>query len=114
ILHTESRKSSEESHELQVTIEQILIELKQLMAGSKELQITYKELAVEQRMEKPGKYHINFFAWMLQMVQRARMQIEDSAAWLGAMKSKRGENGYWKQFEKKGTTFGLSNERSVA
>jgi hypothetical protein len=42
------------------------------------------------------------------------MTVEDSGAWLSAMSGKKGKKTYWSEFKKHGTSFGMSNERSVA
>lgn len=103
-----------EHYEIKAKIQEIIVELKRIASSSKELQITFKEVVIEQRIQKPGKYHINFFDWVLTMLQIARMRIEDSGAWLATMKSKKGQKQYWNQFKQHGTSFGLSNERVVA
>lgn len=106
--------TQENTHQLKIRIEEILVELKKITSTSQELVVEFKELAIEQRIEKPGDYHLNFFQWMLSLVKSARMKIEDSGAWLAAMGSKKSKRNYWTMFEKHGTTFGLSNERVIA
>ncbi len=82
---------------------------------SQELEITYKDMAIEQRIVKPGKYHLNFFQFVLSMVRSARMKIEESSAWLSVAKGKNGKKqNYWQMFKKHGTTFGMSSERAIA
>lgn len=108
------REEAKLSYALETKVEEIIIELKQLVNSSQELAVTYKEIAVDQRMQNPGKYHIAFFELMLKVVREARQKIEDSGAWLQAMKSKKGQKSYWNMFETHGTSFGLSNERVVA
>ena len=114
IVHGENRATKEDSREIQVKIQEILIEVRQLMATSEELQIQFKEVALEQRIENPGEYHLSFFKWMLTIIHATRLKIEDSQAWLSAFQSKKGKKQYWSMFKKHGTTFGLSNERVVA
>lgn len=114
ILQRETQIVRENTQVLKIKIEEILAELKKITATSSELAVEFKEITVEQRIEKPGDYHLNFFQWMLSVIKSARMKIEDSGAWLSTMKSKKGKRNYWAMFEKHGTTFGLSNERVVA
>ncbi|MBI2033384.1 MAG: hypothetical protein HYT10_02865 [Candidatus Levybacteria bacterium] len=114
VIHAETQLSRKDKQEMQAQIEQILVELKRIVTASAELEVEHKDLVVEQRIEKPGKYHLSFFQWMLTVVRSARMRIEDSAAWLQAFKSKKAKQGYWKQFKDKGTSFSLNNERSLA
>lgn len=104
-----------ENKELEIQLREIMMEIKKLADSSKELQMQFKEVAVEQHVAKPGKYHKNFFSWLLSIIRSARMKIEDSGAWLQAMQSKKKAKGYW-QMAKKGanTSFTLSNERNVS
>lgn len=117
ILHDSERIASREYQELTQQIESIVMELKRLAASSQSLEIEFKDVVVTQNVVKPGKYHQNFFAWVLIAIQSARMRVEDAGAWLSAMKGKRNkkqQQNYWAMFQKHGTTFGLSNERVVA
>lgn len=102
------------NRELETKLQEIVIELKRLASSSKVLQAEFREVTMEQRITKPGKYHVNFFEWVLTVVRSARMRVEDSGAWLSTMKNKKKSKSYWEQFKKKGTTFALSNERNVA
>lgn len=114
ILRGERAIIQENSREIEVKIQEIIIELKRLTQTSTVLQAEFKEVTVEQRIEKPGKYHLSFFEWVLIMVRAARVKVEDSGAWLEMFKSKKAQKQYWNMFKKHGTTFGLSNERVVA
>lgn len=114
ILKAETKIQHENEKTLQIKIEEILAELRKIAKSSAEIAIEFKEITVEQRIQKPGDYHLNFFQWMLSLVKSARMKIEDSGAWLSLMKSKRDKRNYWAMFKKHGTTFGLSNERVLA
>ncbi len=114
ILHGENRTTRENQKEMDVKIQEIIIELKRLAASSQELQVQFKEVTAEQRITKPGKYHVSFFEWVPSVVRSARLKVEDSGAWLAMFKSKKAQKQYWNMFKKHGTTFGLSNERVVA
>lgn len=114
IVHAGEKTDRQVSQEVSVKIQEIVIELKRLTASSQELQTQFKYVTAEQRISKPGKYHLTFFEFMLAMVRSARMKIESSGAWLSASQSKKSKKGYWNQFKKHGTSFGLSNERVVA
>ncbi len=114
IIHGTEMSERRNTRELESKLQEIVIELKRLASSSKVLQAEFKEVTVDQRITKPGKYHVNFFEWVLTVVRSARMRVEDSGAWLTAMKSKKHSKGYWEQFKKKGTSFALSNERNVA
>ncbi|MCL5019763.1 MAG: DUF5660 domain-containing protein [Patescibacteria group bacterium] len=114
ILHAEKRISQAQNRELDVKIQEIVIELKKLAQSSKQLEVTFRNVAVEQRPVNPGKYHLNFFEWMLVTIRSARMRIEDSANWAQMFSGKKTKREYWSLFKKHGTSFGLSSERVVA
>lgn len=117
IIHGSERIRSQEYQMLAQQIEMIVVELKKLAAASKELEIEFKDVVVTQNVVNPGKYHQNFFEWVLIVIRSARMRVEDAGAWLMEMKGKKGKKqsqNYWERFKKEGTTFGLSNERVVA
>lgn len=114
IIHAETRIRQSENRELEYKIQEIMIELKKLASSSKELEVAFEDISVEQRPVNPGKYHLNFFEWMLLTIRTARMKIEDSANWASMFSSKKTKREYWSLFKKHGTSFGLSGERVVA
>lgn len=114
IVHGGEKVTSKELNETKAQIQEIQIELQKLITTSSELKVEFKEMTVQSKIEKPGKYHVNFFVWVLSIVKAARMRVEDSANWLALFKSKKAQKSYWNMFKKHGTTFGLSNERVVA
>lgn len=116
ILHTEKRSLQRMSQETENNIQQILGELKKLVSTTRELKTQFKEVAVE-KVVNPGKYHEAFFEWLLSTVRDALKKVEDSGAWLAAVKSKNAKRGiYWTNADEKvgGTSFSLSSERVVA
>lgn len=114
IIHAGENLSSRENQELEAQLRELMEEIKKLADSSKELQMQFKEVAVEQHAVKPGKYHKNFFSWLLSVIRAARMKVEDSGAWLSAMHSKKKSREYGAMAKKHGTTFTLHNERNVA
>ncbi|MEK7499053.1 MAG: DUF5660 family protein, partial [Patescibacteria group bacterium] len=114
ILHGERRISRETEQILSRQIEEIVIELRQIVSASKELEAQFRDVAVEQRITKPGKYHINLFQFVLTIVKQARMKVENSSACLSIAKGKKGKKDYWSMFAKQGTSFAQNNERSIA
>lgn len=114
VIHGETRIAQENTRELEIKIQEIIIELKKLTTSSKELQVQFKEIAVEQMPVEAGKYHLSFFEWVISQIRKARMRVENSSTWLALFKSKKNQRQYWAMFKKHGTTFGLSNERVVA
>lgn len=114
IVHVAERAVNRENQEIEAQLRELMQEIKKLADSSKELQMQFKEVAVEQRAVKPGKYHKNFFSWLLSVIRAARMKVEDSGAWLSAMHSKKKSREYGAMAKKHGTTFTLNNERTVA
>lgn len=114
IIHAETRITRTNEAHLEAKIEEITIELKKLANSSKVLQTEFKDITVASLPAKPGKYHLNFFEWMLVTIQNARMRIEDSAAWVGVVSGKKNKKDYWNLAKSHGTSFMLSGERVAA
>ncbi len=116
IVHGSETINAKEKNEIAQTINEIKNELQRLVSSSALLQEEFKGVYMNQAPATPGKYHQNFFEWVLIVLKQARMKVEDSGAWIQAMKGKgkKGKADYWGMFKKHGTTFGQSNERSVA
>lgn len=114
IVHAAEKIINYENREIEVQLREIMIEIKKLADSSRELQVQFKDIAVEQRVVKPGKYHKNFFSWLLSVIRSTRAKVEDSGVWLAAMHSKKKSKEYWAMSKKAGTSFSLSNERTVA
>lgn len=114
ITRSSENLSRRESQEIMYRIKEITEELARLVNSSSILKVEFEEVVMSQPPVSPGKYHINFFSWVLTVIRQARMKVEDSGAWLQTMKSKKGQKQYWNMSKKHGTTFSLSNERTVA
>lgn len=110
----ESVVAKEDTRQIQIRIEQIVMELRRLTASSSELAVEFSDVTMEATPQQPGQYHLNFFEWVMGVIQKARERIEESQTWLSMFKSKRKQKGYWQMFKKHGTTFGLSGERVVS
>jgi len=114
LIQAEKFVAKKQQSEVKVQIQELLVELKKITKTSKELEVEFKDIAVEVMPVNPGKFHLNFFEWVLAQVRRARMRIEDSAHWVKTIRSKKSQRQYWSLFKKHGTSFGLSGERIVA
>lgn len=115
IIHGEQKITRENEQQLVSQIQEIIGELQRLITSSKELESQFKDVAsVQAPAVKAGKYHVNFFSWVLSVVRSARIKVEDSGAWLSMFKSKKGQKQYWSMFEQHGTSFAMSNERMIA
>jgi hypothetical protein len=114
VLRSSENASHNEMREVNQKLQQIMVELQRLISSSKVLKMEFADVNVDQAPPSAGEYHINFFDWLLLTIRTAREKVEDSGAWLTAVKGKNNKKGYWGMFKKHGTTFGLSNERNVA
>lgn len=94
-------------------IDAIRAELKSLIISLKNLHQEV-QTAVSKEDVDPGVYHLNFYDQLRTFIHVLRQQIEDSRTWLSSFTSRKKKMGYWNMFKKHGTTFGLSNERSIA
>jgi len=102
----------EEPH-LKEQIEGVRAELKALSASMKSLN-TEIEKAINDTPVNPGVYHKNFMARLRSRVLMLKEQIDDSRSWLAMHNGRKQKKGYWGSYKKHGTSFGLSNERTVA
>jgi hypothetical protein len=112
-VHTAQPNVSELDMQTKQQIEAIRVELKAIAQSLKGL---HQEVltAVETAPVDPGIYHLNFFEQLRSFLKLLRVQLEDSRSWLSASNSRKKKLGYWGMYKKHGTTFGLSNERSLA
>lgn len=115
IIHAERKIGNEYNRELNTRIQELIIELRKLTKSSKTLEIQFKEVNAQiAPITKPGKYHQNFFEWMLSVVKTARIRVESAEQWLKAVGGKGKKKDFWGLYKKHGTSFGLSGERAVA
>lgn len=94
-------------------LEAVRQELKSLSQSLKNLSQDVQS-AIDQSPVSPGIYHINYYDQLRIFIHVLRQQIEDSRVWLSMSVGRKKKLGYWGMFKKHGTTFGLSNERSLA
>ncbi len=94
-------------------VEAVRQELKALIGSLKQL---HQEIgaAVSQDPVEVGVYHLNFYEQLRVFIKMLRLQVEDSRTWLSTHQSRKKKNGYWNKYKKHGTSFGLSNERTLA
>lgn len=102
----------EEPH-LKEQIEAVRQELKALAASIRSLSSEMQRSVMETPVD-PGIYHKNFFDRLRSTLQILREQIDDSRTWLSLYSSRKQKKGYWNSYKKHGTSFGLSNERTMA
>ncbi|MCL4353404.1 DUF5660 domain-containing protein [Patescibacteria group bacterium] len=114
IINATERASSQEQRELSQKIEEVRVEIAKLAKSSTELEVIVKDVTIENIIPNAGKYHLNFFEWLLVTLQSARIKIEDSTSWLTVISAKTHKKGYWPSAKAYGTSFTLSGERNVA
>lgn len=102
-----------EEANLQQKVDAVRSELKALASSIKSLN-TEIDRAVMEVPVQAGVYHMNFFERLRSVITSLRLQVEDSRTWLSLWSSRKQKKGYWGMFKKHGTSFGLSNERSIA
>lgn len=103
----------EDQQKLTQQIESIRHELKAIAVSIQSLNSEIGK-AVNEVPVNPGIYHANFFERLKSVLKMLREQIDDSRSWLTMHASRKKKMGYWGMYKKHGTTFGLSNERSLA
>ena len=102
-----------EDSQIKQQLEAVRAEL-QALAKSVHMLSTEIHKAVAEVPVDPGIYHVNFYEKLKAVLKTLREQIDDSRSWLTMHQSRKKKMGYWGMFKKHGTTFGLSNERSIA
>jgi hypothetical protein len=109
--HQTVRRS--EDTEVKQKIEGIRAELKALSRSIKNLRQEISKTVMDTPVD-PGIYHLNFFEHLRTYLQAMKEQVDDSRTWLMACNNRKAKKGYWGMMKKHGTSFGLSNERSIA
>jgi len=99
--------------QLKEQIEAVRAELKALAASIKSLNADIQKTVMEVPVD-PGIYHKNFFERLRTVLQTLREQVDDSHTWMSLHTNRKKKAGYWGMYKKHGTTFGLSNERTLA
>lgn len=99
-------------------VELLQMEIKKLIKASKEMEMAFKHVSQQvtttSNSETGSRYEVNFLEWVLLTVRNARIRVEEGKNWLALFASKKGQQQYWSQASKKGTSFMLSSERTVA
>jgi hypothetical protein len=103
----------EDQQKLAQQIEGVRQELKAIAASIQSLNADIGK-AVREVPVNPGVYHANYFDHLKSILKVLREQIDDSRSWLNMHSDRKKKKGYWGMFKKHGTSFGLSNERSLA
>lgn len=114
IIEAGKRANAENTQEVQVKMQEILIEIKKLSESSEELKEQVEVISLEQTGEDLGVYHVNFLEKMLSYINNLRLNVEDSLSWFTSLRSKKAARQYGSMAKKHGTSFTLSGERQVS
>ncbi|MBI3379200.1 hypothetical protein HY029_00425 [Candidatus Gottesmanbacteria bacterium] len=114
-----SRTVKEEERKIYQETSIILQKLKEqvtvLEKSNRGLVTEMAKIKVEQAPQKNGIYYIRYLEWLLVVVRQMRIKVEEGRAWLETFTKRKSKKlGYWKMYKKHGTTFGLSQERSLS
>jgi hypothetical protein len=105
-----SRKDKEEINE---KINAVRAELAALSKSIASLNVEIQKAVTEQPVDA-GIYHLNFLDQLKSVLLSVRQNIEDGRTWLAAFTNRKQKKTYWGMYKKHGTSFGLSNERTLA
>lgn len=114
--HLDRREGEHEiAKETRELLKEIGKQVKLLQKSEKKLEGELAKVSVDKAPTKAGIYYIRFFEWLLTVIRQLRMKVEESSSWLSEFNGRgKKKKGYWGMFKKHGTTFGMSNERSLA
>lgn len=115
ILHTGEGQVQRENQESSQKIQMLIGELQRLAQSIAQIERTVIHQAIDPTAgKKTGKYYENFFEWMLMVVQDARRKVEDSGAWLSAMRGKPKRGAQMQKLMKTNMQVAMSGERTNA
>lgn len=106
-----------DQRETQKQVKVLQEEIKNLAKATGGLAQQAKEAEISALQEAPitGKYHVNFFIRLRNIIAKLRSQIQESSIWLASWNKKaKKRNYYWGQFKKSGSKFLLSSDRYVS
>jgi hypothetical protein len=108
-----SQLSRKDKEEIGQKINEVRAELAALSKSISSLNIEIQKAVTEQPVDA-GIYHLNFLDQLKSVLLTVRQNIEDGRTWLAAFTNRKQKRAYWGMYKKHGTSFGLSNERSLA
>lgn len=102
-----------DSFNVKQELQTVRAELQALVQSVKNLKQEVHKSVAETPVD-PGIYHLNFFDHLRSMLKILKEQIDDSRSWLALSTTRKKQKGYWGSYQKHGTQFGLSSERTSA
>jgi hypothetical protein len=108
-----SQLSKKDKEEINGKINAVRAELASLSKSIASLNVEIQKAVTEQPVDA-GIYHLNFLDQLKSVLLSVRQNIEDGRTWLAAFTNRKQKKAYWGMCKKHGTSFGLSNERTLA
>lgn len=98
--------------EMQRKIEDIRHELKEMI---EQLQNVSREISksVNAPIAQAGVYYINYLDRLKAVLTVLRKELSESSTWGALTQSRKKHRGFWSQYKKQGTQFGLSSEHKM-
>ncbi len=113
--HSVRKEDQTVRHETQELLSQLKRQVTMLEKSEKALTSEISKIKVESLPDKTGIYYLRFFEWLIGIVKQLRLKVDEGRIWLQAFNQRsKKKAGYWKMYKKHGTSFGLSNERTLA
>ena len=114
-----SYETTRQDYQLKQETNQILTELKKqvtlLQKSEKALSAEISKVKIDALPPKTGIYYLRYFEWLMAVIRGLRFKIEEGRNWLSTFNQRKSKKmGYWKIYKKHGTTFGMSQERTLA
>ena len=114
-----SYETTRQDYQLKQETNQILTELKKqvtlLQKSEKALSAEISKVKIDALPPKTGIYYLRYFEWLMAVIRGLRFKIEEGRNWLSTFNQRKSKKmGYWKMYKKHGTTFGMSQERTLA
>lgn len=107
-----SAKEAELEHKVAEIRQELKVLIEQLKQAGKE--VSHIEQQVNAPAQEKGVYYLNFLDRLKVVLKVLIKELQDSNTWLAMMKSRKQHRTYWAMYKKKGTQFGLSDERKVS
>jgi hypothetical protein len=101
--------------ETSIILNQLKEQVTILEKSEKAFSAEIRKIKVEQVPAKAGIYYLRYFEWLISIVRQLRMRVEEGKAWLQTFNTRKSKKqGFWQKYKKHGTSFGLSQERTLA
>ncbi len=100
---------TKEDLEVKKRIEEIRGQLRMMIEALQKVDVGLQK-AVESPISETGIYYVNFLDRIKEVLEALQKELSSAGTWNTMSQSRKKHKGYWAQYKKKGTQFGLSNE----